>query len=136
MSIEIIEKKIARILEYVNTLEGMQENCVQRMKQDKIYRGSVMYYLYMMADSCVALAEMMIRKKDLPRPQSYSEAIDILGEHAILPEDFAYDFSRIAGFRNFLAHDYEKVDYEEICKIMLTKLEEVKKYLELVKDNL
>lgn len=56
----------------------MNQNCVERMKSDRVYRGSVLYYLYAMADSCVALAEMIIKLKNLPKPQSYSEAIDII----------------------------------------------------------
>lgn len=136
MNREAIEKKVTKIVEYVTTLESLSDNCVERMKNDKLYRGSVLYYLYMMADSCVALAEMMIKLKNLRKPQSYSEAIDILGEHQIIPPEFAYDFARIAGFRNFLAHDYERTDYEEICRIMLNKLEDVKKYIGFVKSNL
>lgn len=136
MSLEAIEKKIAKVLEYVTTLEALKENCAERMKKDKMYRGSVLYYLYMMADSCVALAEMVIKLKKLPKPQSYSEAIDLLGQHGIIPEGFAFEFARIAGFRNFLAHDYEKVAYEEICEVMMSKLKDVKKYLQLMEKVL
>ena len=123
-------------MEYAATLESLGGNCVERMKNDKLYRGAVLYFLYMMADSCVALAEMMIKLKNLRSPQSYSEAIDILGEHQIVPAAFAYDFAKIAGFRNFLAHDYEKTNYEEICQIMLDKLEDVKKYIGFVESSL
>jgi len=134
MSEEAVEKKIARVLDYVSTLESLRENCQERMKSDKIYRGSVLYYLYMMADSCVALAEMMIKIKNLPSPQSYSEAIDRLGEHQILPGEFAYDFAEIAGFRNFLAHDYEKIDYDQICELMMKKLPDVRQYVGYVRS--
>lgn len=133
---EALEKKIARILEYVATLESLNQNCVERMKSDRVYRGAVLYYLYTMADSCVALAEMIIKLKDLPKPQSYSEAIDILGEHQILPPEFAYEFARIAGLRNLLAHDYEKVSYEDICQLLMKKLDEVKQYLAFIAKKL
>lgn len=77
---------------------------------------------------------MVIKKKDLPRPQSYSEAIDRLGEHQILPGEFAYDFAKIAGFRNFLAHDNEKINYDEICELMMKKLQDVRQYVEYVRS--
>lgn len=136
MSIDAIAAKIARIREYLSILESLRENCVERMKSDKVYRGSVLYYLYMTADSCVALAEMIIKLKNLRKPQSYAEAIDILGESRILPDDFAYEFARIAGFRNFLAHDYEKVNYEDICQVMFKQLDEVKKYIGFIESSL
>jgi len=131
-----IEKKIAKLLDYVKTLEGLQSDCLERMKNDKVYRGSVLYYLYMMADTCIALAQMVIRYKGLPKPQSYAETIDILGEHGVLPGEFAYDFARIAGFRNFLAHDYENVDFEEICKILIERLGQVREYADFLEAAL
>ncbi|RMD99916.1 MAG: DUF86 domain-containing protein [Calditrichaeota bacterium] len=136
MSVDAIKKKMAKILEYVSILQSMEKDCLKRMQADKVFRGSVLYYLYMMADSCVALAEMIIKQKGLPKPQSYAEAIDILGQQQILPDAFAYEFARIAGFRNFLAHDYEKIDYEEICQILMSKVDEVKKYISYIQDAL
>ncbi|MDZ7305747.1 MAG: DUF86 domain-containing protein, partial [candidate division KSB1 bacterium] len=76
MSLEAITRKIARIREYAAVLTSLQADCVARMKRDKIYRGAVLYHLYMMADSCVAPAEMVIKLKGLRRPQSYADAID------------------------------------------------------------
>lgn len=136
MSLDAIQKKIAKIHVSVSTLESLRENCVARMKTDRLYRGAVFYYLYTMADSCVTLAQMIVKHKRLRKPQSYSEAIDILGEAGILPEAFAYDFARIAGFRNFLAHDYEEMDYERICEVMFGKTEEVKSYLAFIAASL
>jgi uncharacterized protein YutE (UPF0331/DUF86 family) len=82
-----------------------------------------------MADSCLALAEMVIKYKDLRLPQTYAEAIDILGESGILEPSFAYQFAKIAGFRNFLAHDYEQVDARLICDEILSRLGEVDAFI-------
>lgn len=121
MSLEDIERKVASIREYIAILDSLKEDCLHRIKEDKIFRGSVLYYLYMMADSCIALAEMVIKHRQLPKPQSYFDAIDTLGKFNIIPDDFAYEFAKIAGFRKFLAHDYEEVDLEAICNILKEK---------------
>ncbi len=71
---------------------------------------------------------MVIKYKNLTNPQSYYEAIDILGESGVLPKEFAYNFAKIASFRNFLAHDYEKIDYLVICN----KLEDIKEYIDYI----
>ncbi len=136
MSIEAITRKIARIREYVAVLKSLQPDCVTRMKSDKVYRGAVLYHPYMMADSCVTLAEMLIKLKGLRRPQSYAETIDILGESGIIPGDFACDFAHVAGCRNFLAHDHEKIDYAEICQVMSKKLDDVNSYLGYIESIL
>jgi len=77
----------------------------------------------------------VIKVKKLRPPQSYHEAIDILGENGILEPEFAYKFARIAGFRNFLAHDYEKIDPFFICNDILEKLPDIELYLKQVKGK-
>ena len=49
---------------------------------------------------------------------------------------FAYEFAKIAGFRNFLAHDYEKVDAAFICKEIILNLDDIEVFIEQVKKSL
>jgi uncharacterized protein YutE (UPF0331/DUF86 family) len=140
---EHIRTKIEKIEEYVRILEKAEKDCLDRFTKDPMYRGAVLHYLYLTSEiyyvrtvSCISLAEMLIRLKGLRTPQSYQESIDILGEQGIIPAEFAFSFSRIASFRNFLARDYEKMDYQKICMEAMEKLEEVKKYLAYIRPGL
>lgn len=82
------------------------------------------------------MAEMVIKHKGLRLPQSYHEAFDILGQSGVIEPDFAYDFAKIAGMRNFLAHDYEKIDAAVICGQVLAKVNDVHEYLGQIEDAL
>jgi uncharacterized protein YutE (UPF0331/DUF86 family) len=68
-------------------------------------------------------------------PQSYAEAFDILGESGVLDADFAYSFAKIAGFRNFLAHDYETIDSGVICTKVLSSLTDIRKYIRQIQES-
>jgi uncharacterized protein YutE (UPF0331/DUF86 family) len=124
-----IIKKIDRLRYYLNLLDKYKVDCKDKFLNDPMYEGALLHYLYLVSDGSISLAEMIIKYKNLSRAQSYYEAIDILGENDVLPREFAYNFSKIAGFRNFLAHDYEKIDYLMICEEVLDKLEDIKQYL-------
>lgn len=126
---ERIDQKSGRIREYVRLLRDIRDDCLERFDTDPIYQGALLHYLYLMADSCIALAELIIKYKGLRPPQTYSEAFDILGTNHILEPDFSYAFAKIAGFRNLLAHDYETVDGQRICNSLLEGLDEVEQYL-------
>lgn len=126
---ERIDQKRGRIREYVGLLRDIRDDCIERFDTDPIYRGALLHYLYLMADSCIALAELFLKYKGLRPPQTYSEAFDILGANGLLDSEFAYNFAKIAGFRNLLAHDYEIVDGQRICNSLLEGLEEVEQYL-------
>jgi uncharacterized protein YutE (UPF0331/DUF86 family) len=129
-----IEKKIAKINYYLTLLESYKSDCKERFLQDPMYEGALLHYLYLVSDGSIVLAEILIKYKKLEPAQSYYEAIDILGENGLLPREFAYNFAKIASFRNFLAHDYEKVDYLVICEDVLAKLDEIREYLAYVKE--
>jgi len=124
-----IEKKISKLKQYLKLLYQYKPECKERFLKDPMYEGALLHYLYLVSDGCISLAEMIIKFKSLDKPQSYYEAIDILGENNILPREFAYNFAKIASFRNFLAHDYEKIDYLIICDEVLDKLDEIEQYL-------
>ncbi|MCK5192439.1 MAG: DUF86 domain-containing protein [Desulfobulbaceae bacterium] len=126
---ERISQKTGRIREYMQIIGDLKSDCEKRFSTDPVYRGAVLHYLYLMADTCIALAEIIIRYKNLRPPQSYHEAFDILGEAKILEPEFAYSFAGIAGFRNFLAHDYEKIEAKIVCQEVLNKLQDVEEYL-------
>jgi len=129
---ERILQKIGRINEYVRIIETIKHECQERFDADPIYRGAMIHYLYLMADTCIVLAEMVIKKKGLRIPQSYTETFDILGESGIIEPEFAFSFAKIAGFRNFLAHDYDKIDAAIICGKVLAGIADVKIYIQMI----
>ena len=131
-----IENKIKKIESTHDLLDEIGKDCKKKFLTDKIYQGALLHYLYLISDSCIALAEMVIKHKDLPFADSYYESIDTLGEYNVIPADFAYDFAKIASFRNFLAHHYEKVDYIVVCEKSLNKLDDIKSYLNYIKKDL
>lgn len=102
----------------------------------RIYRGALLHYLYLLADSCIVLGELLIKRGKFRPPQSYAEVFDILGENGVLDSGFACRFTAIAGFRNFLAHDYERVDGAFVCEHILAKLDDVDEYLKQVEGYL
>ena len=131
-----IEQKIQSMQEMLELLEELKNDCNEKFLTDKIYQGALLHYLYLVSDSAIALAEMMIKYKNLRKSNSYYESIDLLGEYNIIPANFAYDFAKIASFRNFLAHHYERIDYKEICESTLEKLDDIKKYLQYIEKSL
>jgi uncharacterized protein YutE (UPF0331/DUF86 family) len=124
--------KIGKIRRYLNIVESLKSECEEKFNEDPIYQGALLHYLYLISDSVVSLSQMVLKERKVDYAQSYYESIDLLGEYGLIPREFAYDFAKIASMRNFLAHDYEKVDYKKICKDVLSKLSDVEKFLQMV----
>ncbi|GAB4220615.1 MAG: hypothetical protein Kow00102_08570 [Spirochaetota bacterium] len=133
---ERILQKIGKIREYITITNSIKDDCIQKFSNDPIYRGALLHYLYLLADSCISLAELVIKYKKLRVPQTYHEAIDILGENNILNPEFAYSFAKIAGFRNYLAHDYEQINGTIICNEILNKMKDIEEYVMQIENSL
>ena len=133
---ERIRHKIGRVREHLALLRSIRGECNERFESDRIYRGALLHYLYLLADSCIVLGELLIKRGKLRPPQSYAEVFDILGENGVLDSGFAYRFAAVAGFRNFLAQDYERIDGTFVCEHILAKLDEVDEYLNQVEGYL
>ena len=127
-----ILNKIKKLHYYLDLLEEYKSDCKERFLSDSMYEGALLHYLYLVSDGSISLAEMIIKYKNFESPASYYEAIDILGERGVLPREFAYNFAKIASFRNFLAHDYEKIDYLIICEDALMKIGDIREYLSYI----
>lgn len=134
--VERIYQKIGRIREHLILIDSIKEDCLNRFSNDPLYRGALLHYLYLLADSCITLAELVIKYKKLRLPQTYQEAFDILGENKVLDQEFAYSFAKIAGFRNFLAHDYEKIDAKMICENIIPKIDDVESFICQIENSL
>jgi uncharacterized protein YutE (UPF0331/DUF86 family) len=133
--VERLIQKIGRINEYLKIIDTIKDECDVKFDKDPVYRGAMLHYLYLLTDTCIALAGMVIKKKNLRIPQSYAEAFDILGDSGVLDADFAYSFAKIAGFRNFLAHDYETIDSGVICTKVLASLTDIRKYIRQIQEG-
>lgn len=113
---EKVSKKLESLQEYVGYLKGYQKYTADDLKKDPTLRGAVERYLHLSAECVIDIAEIMISELGLRKPEEYKETIDILGEAGIIPDEFAYYFSPVAGFRNILVHEYAKIDLEEVYR--------------------
>lgn len=133
---EKIYQKIDKIKEILRILQSIKINCLDKFETDPVYRGALLYYLYLLTDSSIALGEMIIKFRRLRYPSTYYETFEILGEAGILNREFADHFAGIAGFRNFLAHDYEKVRKDAICDTVENRIPEIIDYLARIEEDL
>ena len=61
---ERILHKIGKIREYIALVNSIKGDCIARFSSDPLYRGALLHYLYLLADSCITLAEMVIKHKN------------------------------------------------------------------------
>jgi uncharacterized protein YutE (UPF0331/DUF86 family) len=135
-NIDVIENKISAIRRYLGLLE-LYKNCkAEELASDPTIRGAVERYLYLVAQAAIDLAEALIAFKNLRKPTTLGESFDILEEADIIPSSLKENLVKMVGFRNFLAHDYEKIDYEIVVNVLHNRLGDIERFIEKARNVL
>lgn len=109
-NIGILENKISTVKKYLTLVERYADVDIKKLAKDFDIKGAVERYLYLMTQATIDLAEMVILYKKLRKPSSFSECFEILRENSYISDDLCSKLISMTGFRNSLAHGYEKIE--------------------------
>lgn len=82
------------------------------------------------------LGRHLVVKSGAGVPPDYRSVIELLSESGILPGDFAARIEGMAGYRNRIVHDYNKVTPEELYQILQTRLSDFDTFCQYIVDYL
>lgn len=80
------------------------------------------------------LGRHMVVKSGAGVPSDYRSVIELLVENNILPDDFARQIAGMAGYRNRLIHDYNKVTPGELYQIIKNRLSDFIMFCKYIAD--
>jgi len=95
-------------------------------------RGAVERYMEVSLLYVIDICEMIISSERLKRPDTYREAVLILGQHNILPMTFAEKLAPAAGFRNVLVHMYTDIDLEKLYSHLQNDIDDLELFAEYI----
>lgn len=132
-NLSTIENKISAIQKYLKILEGYKKYSRKEIEENIDIRGAVERYLYLASQAVIDLAEAVISFKNFRKPSTLTESFYILNEENIISRELTEKMAGMVGFRNVIAHDYEKVNYDIVYDVLQNKLKDIKEFLENAK---
>jgi len=135
-NISIIENKITAVQKYLKQAAKYKKYQKDEIEQNADLSGAVERYLYLAVQSCIDLAEAVVSFKDFRKPTTYRESFEILAEEGILDAALVDSMAKMTGFRNIIAHDYEKVDYSKVYDILQNRLPDIEAFVLEIKKYL
>lgn len=125
----VIENKISSVKKYLKILERYKKYSRREIEANLDLKGAVERYLYLVVQATIDLAEAIIAYKNLRKPTTMSEAFYILNEEKIIPQDLTEKMVKMTGFRNVIAHDYEKINYDILYEVLQKGLKDIENFL-------
>jgi len=131
-NLSIIENKISSAKKYLKILEKYQKYSQEEIENDVDRRGAVERYLYLAAQSSIDLADALIAYKNFRKPATLGESFRILEENGVILPELTEKMVKMTGFRNVVAHDYDKINYDIIYDVLQNRLNDIKVFLEVI----
>lgn len=128
-SLSVIENKISSVKKYLRILERYKQYSQDEIINDIDKKGAVERYLYLAVQASIDLAESVIAYKNLRKPSTMSDSFYILQEEGIISIELTEKMVKMTGFRNIIAHDYEKLNYAIVYDVLQSKLPDIEDFL-------
>jgi uncharacterized protein YutE (UPF0331/DUF86 family) len=125
----VIENKITSAQKYLKILRGYKKYTKEEIEKDVNLKGAVERYLYLVSQTTIDLAEAVISHKNFRKPTTFAESFQILAEEKIIFPELTEKMIKLVGFRNIIAHDYEKVNYNIVYDILQNKLQDIEEFI-------
>lgn len=133
-TISTLENKITSVRKYLKTLDRYKKYSEEEIINNIDLKGAVERYLYLACQATIDLAEAIISYKNFRRPSSLNESFYILQEENFINQDLAKNLVDMVGFRNVVAHDYEKINYDIVYDVLKNKLSDLEEFLNIAEN--
>lgn len=130
-NLTVIENKISEARKYLKILERYMKYSKEEIVDDIDIKGALERYLYLAAQSVIDLADAIIAYKKFRKPTTLSESFYILNEENIIPNELTEKMIKMTGFRNTIAHDYGKLNYDIVYNTLHNNLKDIEEFLEI-----
>jgi len=130
---------MALILENLEKLKYLKSIAEEEFFSDFRNIESTKHLLQVTIEAMHDIANHIVSRGRLGKPESYSDTFRILGEKNIIPEKSSEIYATMVKFRNRVVHLYHKVDKKEIYDILQNNLKDYAMFLEeirrIINDN-
>jgi len=130
-----------RILAQLQTLDEAlrawkryQEIPMEKFSQEKDLQYMVCHAMLLSIQSSIDIATSIAVKKTPKRPESYRETFSLLGKYHFIPENVAFELSKLAGFRNILVHEYTALDVDAVYHVLQNDWDFLETFRKIVKE--
>lgn len=129
---DTIENKISLARKYLARLEVYKKYSREEIENDQFISGSLERYLYLVVQATLDTAESIIAYRGLRKPATLREEFEVLSEAGIINRNLTTKLMNMVGFRNVVAHDYTKLDYDIVHEVLHNRLEDIEEFLNIV----
>ena len=128
-----INEKISEIHKYLGELMEIAPNNIEEYESNKIIRAACERYFEKVVEAVTDLAFIVISLKKFRVPEDDADSFKVLEENGIINNELYYRLKDAKGMRNFITHQYGKINDKLVYEAITEEFEnDVKKFIDSI----
>ncbi len=133
---DVIRRKLEIIDEEMKFLKEMRRTSLKDFQRDSRNVRAVCNSFQKVLQAIIDIGNHIISSLNLGKPEVYEDIANILYEKGIVSCEMKSKMIKMIKFRNFLVHEYDKVDQFRIYKILNENLEDVESIVRIITSKI
>jgi len=134
LDLDIVRKKLEVIEDEINFLKEIQKLNINEFQRDLRNLKSTCRSLQNAIQALIDLGNHIISSLNLGKPEIYEDIPSLLFENKVITKSFKEKFIYMIKFRNFLVHEYDRVDPLRIYKILKENIDDIESGMKFIKN--
>ncbi|HII29869.1 hypothetical protein COT48_01720 [Candidatus Woesearchaeota archaeon CG08_land_8_20_14_0_20_47_9] len=132
-----ISEKIDEIKDYLDELEDIIPDKFKDYNSNKLVKAACERYFERIIEGVIDISFMIIAEKRFEIPEDDIDSFRILQDHKIIGKKLCKKLKEAKGMRNFIAHQYGRIDDKLVFKSIRKELvKDVGWFIRVVKKRL
>jgi len=132
MQNDVIKNKLARVEEYLTKLQAIIPDRYEKYEEDWKTQMIAERGLQILIEIMIDVADRLIAIKNWGPTTSSADSIRLLAMKKVLSSEEPY--LKMIKFRNFIVHDYDRIDHTIVYSILKKDLGGLRKFRDEVLD--
>jgi uncharacterized protein YutE (UPF0331/DUF86 family) len=132
----VVLQLLDSLREEITLLRPLQSESLADLTADPVRYNGVLHLLQIAIQHVTDVGAHLLAGSGLALPDEYRQIITKMGQHGILPYDFANRVAPMASFRNIVVHEYLTVDPAQVHEHLQHGLDDFERFIDYVYDYL
>lgn len=128
----LVLRKLADIEEYLSQIREFSNISISDYSADWKVQRIVERTLQMMIETCLDIAGHIIAEQRYRVAESYADMFLVLMENGMIDEGLFLSLEKMARFRNYVVHHYDRIDPSIVVAILNKNVDDFLKYRDAV----
>ena len=120
-----INQKLAQLEEYLRQIKELQKQPRSEFNEKSMVEAAAEREIYKACQQVIDIAQTISADLGFGPPRFYRDLFTKLGQKKVITAKLQAKLEKMAGLRNKLAHEYAKVEPEEIYRIVMNDYQDL-----------